>query len=124
MGESGCRGLFVGFESLSQECLDEAGKPANRAVDYMQAVRKFHDHGIGLMGAFVFGFDHDTEDSFLATSRFLRDADIDILQMTLLTPFPGTPLFAKMTAEQRIVDLDWEHYDLGHVGFPTEAYVP
>lgn len=115
MSESGCRGVFVGFESLSQESLNEAAKGFNRAGYYRKAVRKFHERGISVFAALVLGFDHDTEDTFQRTAAFLREAEVDALQLTILTPFPGTPLFDKMDSAGRIVDKDWEHYDFGHV---------
>ena len=117
LGRSGCRGVFVGLESLSQASLDGASKSFNRAEAYAEAVRRFHDHGIAVMGAIVLGFDQDTSDTLELTARFLRSAGLDALQLTLLTPLPGTPLFARMSAEGRILDRDWEHYDLGHLVF-------
>jgi radical SAM superfamily enzyme YgiQ (UPF0313 family) len=117
MKESGCRAVFVGLESLSQESLAEAAKGFNRAEEYRAAVRRFHAHGIGVIGAFVVGFDHDTPEVFARTTAFLREANVDVLQLTILTPFPGTPLHHRMTAAGRMVDVDWGHYDFGHVVF-------
>lgn len=117
MRRSGCRGVFVGFESLSQASLDGANKSRNRASEYTSAVRRFHAYGIAVMGAIVLGFDQDTVETFEHTRRFLRVAGLDALQLTVLTPLPGTALFERMSAEGRIWDRDWEHYDLGHVVF-------
>jgi radical SAM superfamily enzyme YgiQ (UPF0313 family) len=117
MRRSGCRGVFVGFESLSQQSLDSAAKGFNRADYYREAVRKFHERGIGVFAALALGFDHDTEDTFRKTAEFVQDAGVDALQLTILTPLPGTPLFDEMEREGRMVDRDWEHYDLGHVVF-------
>jgi radical SAM superfamily enzyme YgiQ (UPF0313 family) len=117
MRRSGCRGVFVGFESLSQASLDGASKSLNHAADYAQAVRRFQERGIAVMGAVVLGFDQDTPETLERTGRFLHEAGLDALQLTLLTPLPGTPLFARMSAEGRLLDRDWAHYDLGHVVF-------
>jgi radical SAM superfamily enzyme YgiQ (UPF0313 family) len=117
MRRSGCRGVFVGFESLCQASLEEAGKRLNRVDRYRQAVARLHAAGIAVMGAVVLGFDHDTIQSFEKTRTFLREVDLDALQLTLLTPLPGTPLFDRFSAQGRIVDHHWEHYDLGHVVF-------
>ena len=117
MRRSGCRGVFVGFESLSQASLDGAAKSFNRAEVYAEAIRRFHDRGIAVMGAIVLGFDQDSPQTLERTAQFLREAGLDALQLTLLTPLPGTPLFARLSAEGRIFDCDWEHYDLGHLVF-------
>ena len=85
--------------------------------DYTRAVRKLHEAGIGVFAGIVLGGDADGPDVFERTLDFLREASIDALQATILTPFPGTPLFAAMDREGRIVDRDWSHYDFRHVVF-------
>jgi radical SAM superfamily enzyme YgiQ (UPF0313 family) len=117
MQASGCRGVFIGLESLSQASLAETRKAFNRAADYRDGIRRLHQRGIGVIGAFVLGYDHDGRDVFDRTLRFLAEAEVDALQLTVLTPFPGTPLYRRLDAEGRLVDRDWEHYDLGHVVF-------
>jgi radical SAM superfamily enzyme YgiQ (UPF0313 family) len=114
---SGCRGLFIGFESLSQEGLKGWNKGFNRVNDYTQAIDRIHARGISIQGAIVFGNDCDTPEIFPRTLSFLLEANIDALQATILTPFPGTPLFAEMESEGRIVDSYWGHYDFRHVVF-------
>ena len=113
--ESGCRGLFIGFESLSQDSLSSWKKHCNRRKDYLEVVKKLHENGIAIFAGFVFGSDEDREDVFEETLDFLLEANIDALQSTRLTPFPGTPLFEKMDKEGRIFDKDWSHYDFFHV---------
>ena len=54
---------------------------------------------------------------FAETLRFLLESKVDALQATVLTPFPGTPLFRELQRQDRITDLDWGHYDFGHVVF-------
>ena len=115
--KSGCRGLFVGFESLSQQSLANYNKHSNRKHDYMEVVKKLHDKKIGIFAGFVFGCDEDGPDVFENTLDFLLDANIESLQSTRLTPFPGTPLFEKLDKEERIIDKDWSHYDFFHVVF-------
>jgi len=114
---SGCRGLFVGFESLSQENLRNWRKHGNRAKDYLRVVQTLHDAGIGVYAGFVFGSDSDTPGIFETTVEFLFEAQVDALQATRLTPFPGTRLFDEMEAEGRIFDKDWGHYDFSRVVF-------
>jgi radical SAM superfamily enzyme YgiQ (UPF0313 family) len=117
---SGCGGLFVGFESLSQANLREWKKQVNVGKKYLTAVRKLHQVGIAVFAGFVFGYDDDTRDVFPRTLEFLLEANIECLQATRLTPFPGTPLFDEMERQGRILDKEWSHYDFGHVVFePT-----
>ena len=117
---SGCRGLFIGFEALSRGSLASWHKDANLTRDYHEAVRRLHAAGIAVYAGFVFGADDHTPDVFPATLEFLLDANIESLQATRLTPFPGTPLFALMERQGRIQDHDWSHYDFGHVVFQPQ----
>ncbi len=114
---SGCGGLFVGLESLSQENLSRWTKGPNRAAEYVGQVQKLHESGIAVYAGFVFGSDGDSPDVFQRTLDFLDEAQVDALQATRLTPFPGTPLFEEMDQAGRIFDKDWSHYDFGHVVF-------
>jgi hypothetical protein len=114
---SGCRSLFVGFESLSEQNLSFWKKDCNRGKDYLSAVRKLHDAKIGVCAAFVFGSDGDTPDVFGKTLEFLLESNVESVQATRITPFPGTPLFEEMERQGRIFDKDWSHYDFNHVVF-------
>jgi radical SAM superfamily enzyme YgiQ (UPF0313 family) len=114
---SGCRGVFVGFESLSEDNLRAWKKSFSRARDYQRAIRKLHDAGIAVYAGIVFGDDGDTSEVFERTLEFLLESRVDALQATILTPFPGTPLFDAMEREGRIVDRNWSHYDFRHVVF-------
>ena len=114
---SGCWGLFVGFESLSQQNLRSWKKQVNRGKDYFTAVQKLHKAGIGVFAAFVFGSNDNTPDVFERTLEFLLEANVESLQATRMTPFPGTPLFEEMDRQGRIFDKDWSHYDFNHVVF-------
>jgi radical SAM superfamily enzyme YgiQ (UPF0313 family) len=114
---SGCRGLFIGLESLSQENLAGWTKKTNKASDYEWAIRRIHERGIGVIPGIVLGYDSDTTATFEETLEFLLRTNVDALQATILTPFPGTPLFAEMEGQGRITDRDWSHYDFRHVVF-------
>ncbi len=114
---SGCHGLLIGFESMSQRNLRSSHKGFNDPAQYREAVEIFHRHGIALMGCFVFGMDDDTPDVFMQTARFVLEARIDLPRFAILTPFPGTPLFERLKAEGRILTQDWGLYDGQHVVF-------
>jgi radical SAM superfamily enzyme YgiQ (UPF0313 family) len=107
MARSGCRAVFVGFETVSREALIACGKRQNDPQRYIDTVRRLHDHGIAVWGAFVFGFDEDGLDVFEATVDFARKAGILMASFSVLTPYPGTRLFQRLKAEGRLVDDRW-----------------
>lgn len=122
---SGCVGMLVGFESLSDENIAEMGKKAsNRVEEYEEKIRIFHEHKIGLIGCFVFGFDGDDETVFKRTVDFIARNNIETPQFTVLTPFPGTSLRDQMEAEGRILHSRWEKYDVGNVVFTPSKMSP
>jgi radical SAM superfamily enzyme YgiQ (UPF0313 family) len=124
MARSGCRGLLIGLESISAGSLQDAGKRFNASVDYRQLIAGLHDLGIALQGCFVFGLDHDTTDVFDATAQFAIDTAIDLPRFAILTPFPGTPLHARLAQQERILTRDWELYDGQHVVFQPLHMTP
>jgi radical SAM superfamily enzyme YgiQ (UPF0313 family) len=117
---SGCRGLFVGFESLSDDNLRRWRKSFNRSRDYQRVVEKLHRQGIGVCAGMVFGYDWDSPEVFPFTLDFLESARVDAVQATILTPFPGTELYQEMNRSGRLVERDWEKYDFGHVVFEPQ----
>lgn len=116
-GESGCLGLFVGFESLNEASLAAMGKTTNRAGSYLQDARAFRDNGIGILGSFVLGYDGDTPEVFDGILRFCEEARLEAAIFPILTPYPGTAVRARLEAEGRITSNAWEDYDMGHVTF-------
>jgi len=115
--KSGCKGLFVGFESISPSSLREADKPQNKISFYKKAIERFHRFGISLEGAFIFGFDNDDKSIFKKTVNFIKKMKLDAVQFGILTPFPGTRLSSKLSREGRIIDHDWSNYDIANVVF-------
>lgn len=117
MALAGCTGVFIGFESLSDDNLREARKRTPRTDDYARRVAILHDHGIQVNGSFVLGFDHDGRDVFERTARWIEENRLECATFHILTPYPGTPLFRKMEAEGRLLHRDWSRYDTAHVVF-------
>jgi len=105
--KSGCKGLFVGFESLSAENLKKSLKKHNNPEKFKEVSKKLHDHGIAISGAFVFGLDDDDKSVFEKTLEFAMDAELDIAQFNWLTPYPGTPMYDRMRVENRMIDNEW-----------------
>jgi len=115
--ESGCKVLFVGLESVSQSSLDEIGKKVNKPESYEKAIELFHKYGITVVGAFVLGFDSEDKGIFERTLDFAKRIRVDIIQVTVLTPLPGTRLMEKLEREGRIIERDWSRYDFGEAVF-------
>ena len=114
MYRAGCRGVFIGFESIAPESLKEVGKSVNIAGKFKEYIKRIHDAGISVEGAFIFGFDNDNRDVFKRTMDFIVNAKIDFAQFAILTPFPGTNLAARLKKEDRITTYDWNKYDIAH----------
>lgn len=121
---SGCRGLLMGFESLSPADLRRSHKSFNHPDRYRQVVQALHARRISLQGCFVFGLDGDGPEVFEATARFAVEAGIDLPRFAVLTPFPGTELFHRLTAEGRILSRDWKLYDGQHAVFQPLHMTP
>ncbi len=99
MALAGCTGVFIGFESLSDENLAAAHKKTPKTSDYARRVRILHDHGIQVNGSFVLGFDHDRKDVFARTAEWIEENRLECATFHILTPYPATPLFRQMEAE-------------------------
>jgi len=121
---SGCKGLFIGFESISEASLGEINKSQNKIGFYEKAIKKIHQFGIAIEGAFIFGFDHDDKSIFQKTVKFIEKVKLDAIQFTILTPLPGTKLHEKLEKEGRIIDRNWSNYDLAHAVFQPKLMTP
>ncbi len=122
--KSGCVGLFLGFETLSPETLAGIGKRVNRPNEYYQAVRTIHDHGIGIDGSFVFGFDTDDLGVFDRTLEFVLKAKLEVAYFSILTPYPGTRLHQRLSEQKRVLSTDWSSYDGHHVVYRPKNFTP
>ena len=107
MRRSGCRALLIGFESVQQKTQKGMKKTKNLKLDFPEAMRRFHGEGIAVLGAFVFGFDHENKDVFDQTLEFCMKCRLDGAQVRILTPFPGTLLYARLSEERRLFAPEW-----------------
>ena len=114
--KAGCRAMLVGFESFNQDNLKECGKGINRRFldRYREMVDGFHRYGIAVFGAFIIGSEYDTEDTVADTVLEAVKIGVDIIQITNLTPLPGTRMYQRYLDEGRIFATnyprDWERY--------------
>jgi radical SAM superfamily enzyme YgiQ (UPF0313 family) len=115
--QCGLRSLFVGFETLSPGNLAAQHKRQNLHQDYAAAVRRLHDLGIMINASFVFGMDDDDVSVFTRTVAWAVSQGIETATFHILTPYPGTALYARMSAEGRLTSQNWDRYDTRHVVF-------
>ena len=114
---AGCRGLFIGVETVNQDNLASVGKEFNDSGRYRERLRRIRRQGIGVVAGMMVGLDYDGPGIFESCLRFLQRHGIDALQLNILTPLPGTPMFHDMQSSGRITDYAWQHYDFRHVVF-------
>ena len=121
---AGLRSLFVGFETLSSRGLEGAGKRQNLGRNYSEVVRRLDSLGIMINGSFVFGLDGDDRDVFSRTVDWAVESGITTATFHILTPYPGTALFADMNARNRIETRNWDLYDTRHVVYRPSCMSP
>ena len=123
--KAGCRGVFIGFESLSAEGLQEIGKKFNllKGRDFRSSVRRIQRHNILVVGSFIIGLDIDKPGIGKRIAEVARQYGVDNLNVLFLTPLPGTRLWDQMKSQYRIAldtfPQDWKYYTLT---FPVARY--
>jgi radical SAM superfamily enzyme YgiQ (UPF0313 family) len=113
--KAGCRGLFIGIETTSGENLAAVGKDFNASQSYLKRIVAIRGQGIAIIAGIIVGMDHDDRSVFERTLAFLQQAGIDALQLNIMTPLPGTPLYRELDQAGRITDHNWSNYDFRHV---------
>ncbi|MFO8077502.1 MAG: radical SAM protein [Thermoplasmatota archaeon] len=122
--KSGCVEWFIGFESVSQKALDGIKKTHNKVENFKHLVSKLHDFGMTVQGGIIFGFDEDTPDIFDMTLEKIYDINMDVLEINILTPYPGTPLYDRLKKQGRIFTHDWSKYNQVDVVFEPKHMSP
>lgn len=122
--EAGLRSLFVGFETLNPYSLLEQNKRQNLNRDYTAAIRRLHDLGVMVNGSFVFGMDADDETVFDRTVAWAISQGIETATFHILTPYPGTALYQRMAAQNRLLHSHWDLYDTRHVVYQPAQISP
>jgi len=122
MRDSGCQQVLIGLESPRRTSLYGLELKNNwklRQQDfYREAIAKIQSYGITVNGCFILGLDGDTRDVFDDVLNFVRDSGLYEVQVTFMTAFPGTPLYARLKNEGRILrDRAWELCTLFDINF-------
>ncbi len=124
MAKSGCKGVLIGFEAFTPGSLKSIDKGFNRAEDYGMLVRKLHDAGIIINGTFCLGTDGDDPSVFSRTVDMVQKLKIDLPRFSIMTPFPGTPLYKSLEQSGRIIDRNWANYDVEHCVIQPQQMTP
>ena len=129
MRDSGCAQVLIGLESpveggLSGLELRNDWK-LKRFSKYQEAIREIQSHGITVNGCFILGLDGHTPDIFESVYQFVCETELYGVQATILTPFPGTPLYARLEREGRILKPgDWRTCTLFDLNFQPSHMSP
>ncbi|MGD2091281.1 MAG: radical SAM protein [Candidatus Aminicenantes bacterium] len=119
MKKAGCHTVFIGFESVNPDSLNELKK--NQEVeDIVKAIKIFRKHHIHIHGMFILGLDQDNWKTVKKTVRFAKKHRLTSVQFMIMTPLPGSELYDLFKKKKRILFKDWSLYDAHHVVFkPT-----
>lgn len=122
MRDAGCAEILIGFESTTFSALDGVEQRSNwkakRVDKYLDTIRTIQDRGIRVNGCFILGLDGADLESFDSIWKFVQESGLYDVQITVQTAFPGTPLYARLKQEGRILrDEAWELCTLFDVNF-------
>lgn len=122
MHRSGCKQVLIGIESPNQSTLDGIELNANfksRVMgDMKDAVQRIQSTGITVNGCFILGLDQQTPEIFEQVLDFANQAQLWDVQITVMTPFPGTPLYDRLNEEARLLyPRRWDRCTLFDVNF-------
>ena len=121
MRKAGCAQILVGLEDPADglEGMElKSNWKARQRAHYLDSIRRIQDHGITVNGCFVLGLDTHTEASFDQIWAFIQQSELYEIQLTVLTPFPGTPLYERFARDGRLIEpLAWEKRTLFDVTY-------
>ncbi len=107
MHRSGCRAVFVGFETVEEEGLKQIRKNHNIGLDYKEIIAKLHDHNLAVIASTILGLDSQTKDYPRQLIQAMKKARVDFPRVFFATAWPGTPFFESLEKEGR-VSRNWD----------------
>lgn len=118
---SGCAQLLIGLEATSSQSLkgiDSRNWKQKQFESYLTKIDKIQSYGISVNGCFILGLDSDDETCFKRTKDFVESSNLSEVQITLLTPFPGTALYRRLSKESRLLKkIFWDECTLYDVTY-------
>jgi radical SAM superfamily enzyme YgiQ (UPF0313 family) len=129
MREAGCAEVLIGLESPTAAGVEgvelRRNWKASRVGRYLEAIERIQGHGIAVNGCFVLGLDGDGPEVFDAVEAFVHASGQFDVQITVLTPFPGTPLHQRLLEEERLLEPEaWDRCTLFDVNFRPKQMSP
>jgi radical SAM superfamily enzyme YgiQ (UPF0313 family) len=116
--ESGCVGLFIGFDSINRQPQMRKVPTSGKVEEiYTQAIKNLVAKGIACVAAFVFGLDSDDSSVFARSLEVVRRGGASLVNFSVLVPYPGTAIFDRLKREGRITEWDWSKYISPNVCF-------
>ena len=115
--ESGCKALFFGVESVSEEKIKRMNKGMKSQKATIDAIKRIMGSGIIFHASLVFGFDDDEPSVFDETLEFMHKTKIPSASFNILTPYPGTDIYNNLKAQGRLITENWYYYDHCSVTF-------
>lgn len=115
---SGCKLLLIGVETETTDSLESMNKRINLekgVKNYRKIIKKIHKHGIAVFGTFIFAAETDRPENIMARARFINRLNVDAIQTSILTPYPGTRLRKRLEEQGRMIcndyPADWQYYN-------------
>lgn len=125
LAQSGCRQILVGLESPAADDLariDPHDWKRKRSDGYLEAIDKIQSRGVTVNGCFILGLDTHGPDIFERVKDFVDRSGLIEVQLTVLTPFPGTPLYHRLRAEGRLLrERYWDRCTLFDVNYHPKS---
>ncbi len=119
--KSGCKVVFLGLESPNMDELEGMNKKINMSVDYDTVFKNINKYGIAVLGAFIYGLDNETIKSMKSKTDYIIKNRIDVIEVKVYTPLPGTDLYNDFQKNNRLIytdyPKDWDKYDLTQLTF-------
>jgi len=120
--KSGCLFALVGIETIRESSLKEMKKGINLKIgvdNYKKIIDKFHKYGIGVLGTFIIGNENESREYYKQLKDFIVESGVDAVQISILTPLPGTGLYQRLKNQNRLAyrhyPEDWDKYRFSHL---------
>jgi len=117
---AGFRQIFLGIESVHQQSLDAMNKHNTTPEMVKHVVKSLRDLGISIFGGVIIGFPGETKRMVRQNIQNTIDLNLDVVQFTPITAFPGTPFYDEVKKEGKITSYNYKHYDLFHPMMKTD----
>jgi len=120
--KSGCLFALVGIETIREENLKDMKKGINLKLgveNYKKTIDKFHKYGIGVLGTFIIGNENESKEYYEELTKFIINSGVDAVQVSILTPLPGTSLYERLESQDKLVykdyPSDWDKYRFSYL---------